>query len=121
MRRKSCPGGDVSWSAAGWSHGMAGLGLRRWCWMRLYIICIDNLSCKAQPITAARGLRVKRVDVCRKLEGLIVGGFKVLVKLHRKSGPRSTSTGRSHDVVLLHGELRWGSKWYCQIISSVVQ
>jgi hypothetical protein len=51
------------------------------------------------------------VEVYRKLEGLIVGGSKVLVELHRKSGPRSTSTGRSHDVILLHGKLRWGSEW----------
>ena len=69
------------------------------------LVCIDNLSCKALPITAARGLRTKRVEVCRKLEGLIVRGSKVLVELHR-----STSSGRSHDIVLLHGKLRWGSK-----------
>ena len=55
--------------------------------------------------------RTKGVEVCRKLEGLIVRGSKVLVELHRKSGSRSTSTGRSHDIVLLHGKLRWGSKW----------
>ena len=76
------------------------------------LVCIDNLSCKALPMTASRGLRAKRVEVvCRKLEGLIVRGSKVLVELHRKSGPRNkTSTGRSHDIVLLHGKLRWGSK-----------
>ena len=75
------------------------------------LVCIDNLSCKALPITAARGLRTKREEVCRKLEGLIVRGSKVLVELHRKRGSRSTSSGRSHNIVLLHGKLRWGSKW----------
>jgi hypothetical protein len=75
------------------------------------LVCIDDLSSKALPITASRGLRAKRVEVYRKLEGFIVGGSKVLVELHRKSGPRNTSTGRSHDVILLHGKLRWGSKW----------
>ena len=74
-------------------------------------VCIDDFSCKALPSTASRGLRTKGVEVCRKLEGLIVRGSKVLVELHRKSGSRSTSTGRSHDIVLLHGKLRWGSKW----------
>jgi hypothetical protein len=76
-----------------------------------HLVCIDNLSCKALPITASRGLRTRRVEVCRKLEGLIVRGSKVLVELHRKSGPRSTSNGRSHDIVLLDGKLWWGSKW----------
>ena len=65
---------------------------------------------EALPITASRGLRAETVEVCRKLEGLIVGGSKVLVELHRKSSPRSTSTDRSQDVVLLHGKLRWVSK-----------
>ncbi len=90
-----------------------------WSWSSLAVldkivfrlVCIDYLSCRALPITASRGLRAKRVDVYRKHEGLIVGGCKALVKLHWKSGPRSTSTGRSHDIVLLHEELRWVSKW----------
>ncbi len=46
------------------------------------------------PITASRGLRTKRVEVCRKLEGLIVRGSKVLVELHRKSGPRKVEVGK---------------------------
>jgi hypothetical protein len=45
------------------------------------LVCIDDLSSKALPITALRGLRAKGVEVCRKLEGLIVGGSKVLVEL----------------------------------------
>ena len=75
------------------------------------LVCIDDLGSKALPSTASRGLRAKGVEVYRKLEGLIVGGSKVLIELYRKSGPRSTSTGRSHDVILLHGKLRWGSEW----------
>ena len=44
-------------------------------------VCIDDFICKALPSTASRGLRTKGVEVCRKLEGLIVRGSKVLVEL----------------------------------------
>jgi len=75
--------------------------------MRFYALTISVVR-EALPITA---WSAETVEVCRKLEGLIFGGSKVLVELHRKSSPRSTSTGRSQDVVLLHGKLRWVSKW----------
>jgi len=75
------------------------------------LVCIDNLSCKALPITASRSLRANRVEVCRKLEGLKVARSYLRVELHRKSSSRNTSTGRSQDVVLLHEKLRCGSKW----------
>ena len=74
------------WDGWSWSSS-AVLDEVIFCLVRIY-----DLSCKALPITASRGV-------------------EVLVELHRKSGPRSTSTGRSHDVVVLHGKLRWGSKW----------
>lgn len=36
---------------------------------------------------ASRGLDVEGVEVCRKLEGLIFEGDKILVELRRKSYP----------------------------------
>ena len=44
-------------------------------------VCIDDFSCKALPSTASRGLRTKGVEVCRKLEGLIVRVIRNLIKI----------------------------------------
>ena len=97
-------------SAAGWSSRMAGLGRRRWCWLRLYFTLYALIISIVRRCQSPRR-NGEGVEVCRQLEGRIIGGGKILVELHRKSSPRSTSTGRSQDVVLLHGELRRGIEW----------
>ena len=68
----------MTWSAEGWTCGMTGLRLRRWYWMRFYALTISVVR-EALPITASRDLRAETVEVCRKLEGLMVGCSKVLV------------------------------------------
>ena len=62
-------------------------------------------------ISVVRRCQLPRRDTCARKEWRSAGSLRgVLVGLLRKSGPRSNSTGRSHDIVLLHGKLRWGSK-----------